>query len=77
MRYAILIEKAQTNSVHVPELPGCVATGSWLEDIEIREALESAWKVCARTVSRSRSRRARSTTSRSRVAAVENVYKAA
>ena len=43
MRYAIVIEQAQGNySAYVPDLPGCVATGSTVEDVErdIREAIE-------------------------------------
>lgn len=43
MRYAIVIEKAQGNfSAYVPDLPGCVATGATIEEIElqIREAIE-------------------------------------
>ena len=43
MRYAIVIEKAEGNySAYVPDLPGCVATGSTVEEIEqaIREAIE-------------------------------------
>lgn len=43
MRYAVVIEKAGNNySVHAPDLPGCVATGSSLEEAEraIREAIE-------------------------------------
>lgn len=43
MRYAIVIETAGSNfSAYVPDLPGCVATGSTLEDAEgqIREAIE-------------------------------------
>lgn len=43
MRYAIVIEKAGNNySAYVPDLPGCVATGATLEDVEheIREAIE-------------------------------------
>ncbi|MCA3238667.1 MAG: type II toxin-antitoxin system HicB family antitoxin [Curvibacter sp.] len=42
MRYAIVIEKADNNfSAHVPDLPGCVATGSTIEEVEsqIREAI--------------------------------------
>ena len=42
MRYAIVIEKAGSNySAYVPDLPGCVATGSTLEEAEqeIREAI--------------------------------------
>lgn len=43
MRYAIVIEPAGSNfSAYVPDLPGCVATGSTLEEAEraIREAIE-------------------------------------
>ena len=43
MRYAIVIEKAEGNfSAYVPDLPGCVATGATIEDVEsqIREAIE-------------------------------------
>lgn len=43
MRYAIVIEKAENNySAYVPDLPGCVATGITLEqvEIEIRQAIE-------------------------------------
>ncbi len=43
MRYAIVIEKTGNNySAYVPDLPGCVATGSTVPDTEasIREAIE-------------------------------------
>jgi predicted RNase H-like HicB family nuclease len=43
MRYAVVIEQAQGNySAYVPDLPGCVATGSTVDDVErdIREAIE-------------------------------------
>lgn len=43
MRYAIVIEKAGSNfSAYVPDLPGCVATGATVEEVEseIREAIE-------------------------------------
>jgi predicted RNase H-like HicB family nuclease len=43
MRYAVVIEKAGANySAYVPDLPGCVATGSTVAEIEtsIREAIE-------------------------------------
>ena len=43
MRYAIVIEKAESNySAYVPDLRGCVVTGSSLEEVEveIREAIE-------------------------------------
>jgi predicted RNase H-like HicB family nuclease len=42
MRYAILIEKAESNySAYVPELPGCVAAATTVEalEAEIREAI--------------------------------------
>jgi predicted RNase H-like HicB family nuclease len=42
MRYAIVIEKAAGNySAYVPDLPGCVAAGASVEDVErdIREAI--------------------------------------
>ena len=42
MRYAVVIEKAESNfSAYVPDLPGCVATGATVEEVEreIREAI--------------------------------------
>jgi predicted RNase H-like HicB family nuclease len=42
MRYAIVIERAETNfSAYVPDLPGCVATGATIGEVEklIREAI--------------------------------------
>jgi predicted RNase H-like HicB family nuclease len=42
MRYAIVVEKAENNySAYVPDLPGCVATGETIEEIEneIRKAI--------------------------------------
>ncbi|MHB0919884.1 MAG: type II toxin-antitoxin system HicB family antitoxin [Thiomonas delicata] len=42
MRYAIVIERAQSNdSAYVSDLPGCVATGSTVAEVEreIREAI--------------------------------------
>jgi len=42
MGYAIVIEKAAGNySAYVPDLPGCVATGVTLEEVEqqIKEAI--------------------------------------
>jgi len=42
MRYAVVIEKADRNcSAYVPDLPGCVATGATVEDVEaeIRAAI--------------------------------------
>jgi len=43
MRYAVVIESAGNNfSAYVPDLLGCIATGSTLEEAEaqIREAIE-------------------------------------
>jgi len=43
MRYAIVIEKGEGNlSAYVPDLPGCVATGGTIEEVEreIQEAIE-------------------------------------
>jgi len=43
MRYAVVIEKAERNdAAYVPDLPGCVATGQTLEEIEaqIQEAIQ-------------------------------------
>jgi len=43
MKYAVVIENAGPNySAYVPDLPGCVATGRSVEDVEsqIREAIE-------------------------------------
>ena len=43
MRYAIVIEKAEGNySAYVPDLPGCIATGATVDDVQraIREAIE-------------------------------------
>jgi len=42
MRYAIVIEKAERNySAYVPDLPGCIATGQTIKEVEteIREAI--------------------------------------
>ena len=42
MRYAIVIEKADKNySAYVPDLPGCVATGASVKEVEaeIRDAI--------------------------------------
>ena len=43
MRYAVVIEKAEGNySAYVPDLPGCVATGATVAEVEteIRGAIE-------------------------------------
>jgi predicted RNase H-like HicB family nuclease len=42
-RYAIVIEKAPSNyAAYVPDLPGCVATGTTVEETEslLREAID-------------------------------------
>ena len=42
MRYAVVIEKAGSNySAYVPDLPGCIATGDTVADVEseIRQAI--------------------------------------
>ena len=42
MRFAVVIEKAEGNySAYVPDLPGCVATGDTVENVEreIRDAI--------------------------------------
>ena len=42
-RYAIVIERGDTSyGAYVPDLPGCVAVGETLEDVEqlIREAIQ-------------------------------------
>ena len=42
MKYAVVIEKAEGNySAYVPDLPGCIATGSTVQEVEseIREAI--------------------------------------
>ncbi len=42
MRYAVVIEQAGSNySAYVPDLPGCVATGASINEVEaeIREAI--------------------------------------
>lgn len=43
MRYAVVIEKANNNySGYVPDLPGCIATGNTIQEIEdeIKSAIE-------------------------------------
>lgn len=43
MKYAVVIEKAGSNySAYVPDIPGCIATGSTIAEVEaeIREAIE-------------------------------------
>lgn len=43
MKYAVVIQKTEINfSVYVPDLPGCVATGQTLAEVEaeIKSAIE-------------------------------------
>jgi len=43
MRYAVVIERAEGNfSAYVPDLPGCIATGATIPEVEaeIRDAIE-------------------------------------
>lgn len=43
VKYAVIFERAQTNwAAYVPDLPGCMTTGSTLEETKsnIREAIE-------------------------------------
>ena len=43
MQYAIVIEQAARNfAAYVPDLPGCIATGTTRDDViqQIREAIE-------------------------------------
>jgi predicted RNase H-like HicB family nuclease len=47
MRYAVVIEKAESNySAYVPDLPGCIATGDTMQEVEaeIRQAI--AFHIC-------------------------------
>jgi predicted RNase H-like HicB family nuclease len=42
-KYAIVVERAERNyAAYVPDLPGCVATGATVEEVEelLREAIE-------------------------------------
>ena len=42
MRYAVVIEKAEGNyTAYVPDLPGCIATGATVAEVEseIRDAI--------------------------------------
>lgn len=43
MKYAIVIEAGDSNySAYVPDLPGCIATGTTIDEVEreIRDAME-------------------------------------
>lgn len=66
-RYAIVIEKAASNySGYVPDLPGCVATGTTIAEVEaeIREAIAFQLRACAKTACPCRHPQAKSTTLR-------------
>jgi predicted RNase H-like HicB family nuclease len=42
VRYLVVVEKTENNySAYVPDLPGCIATGATVEDVQqnIREAI--------------------------------------
>ena len=48
VRYAVIFEQAEHNwAAYVPDLPGCITTGSTLEETEIniREAIEGHLKT--------------------------------
>jgi predicted RNase H-like HicB family nuclease len=48
VRYAVIFERAERNwAAYVPDLPGCITTGSSLEETErnIREAIEGHLKT--------------------------------
>jgi len=60
MRYAIVIEKADDSySAYIPDLPGCVDTGSSIVEVEeqIREVIEFTLMVSARMAQRALSLR--------------------
>ena len=70
MRYAIVIEQAQGNySAYVPDLPGCVATGDTVAEVEreIMEAIEFHLDGLRKVAQRFRNLQARSSTSRLRL----------
>jgi len=61
MRYAIVIERVENNySAYVPDLPGCVATGGTVEEVE------SQIRDFVKMVLSSRNHQASSNTSKSR-----------
>ncbi len=52
MRYAIVIEKSDSNySAYVPDLPGCITTGKTVEETvrNIREAVSGHLELLAET----------------------------
>lgn len=55
MRYAVVYEKTETGySAYAPDLPGCIAAGSTLQETEdlMRGAIAMHLKACAKTVKR-------------------------
>lgn len=49
-KYAVIFEQAQNNwAAYVPDLPGCVSTGTTLEETErnIRDAIEGHLRTLA------------------------------
>ena len=51
VRYAVIFEQAERNwAAYVPDLPGCITTGSTLEETErnIREAIEGHLKTLSK-----------------------------
>jgi predicted RNase H-like HicB family nuclease len=50
VRFAVVFEKAESNwAAYVPDLPGCITTGTTLEETEanIRQAIEGHLKTLA------------------------------
>lgn len=46
MRYAVVIEQGKRNfSAHVPDLPGCVATGKTVEEVKANMAAAIEWHL--------------------------------
>ncbi|WKJ90479.1 type II toxin-antitoxin system HicB family antitoxin [Methylomonas montana] len=46
MRYAVVVEKVEQNySAYVPDLPGCIATGQSIEDVEHEIRLAIAFHI--------------------------------
>ena len=59
-RWAVVIERAESNySAYVPDLPGCIATGKTVAEVEreIREAIEFHIEGMRKMVSLSRNHR--------------------
>jgi predicted RNase H-like HicB family nuclease len=44
MRYAVVVEKTENNyAAYVPDLPGCVATGQTVEEVE--NEISSSYRI--------------------------------